>query len=64
MFEKIFDETTDTIDHILDLNTISNCIDALQMLFLAVSRNADLYIGIMKTIAENLGLTVNDVARV
>ena len=57
-------KTTDTIDHILNLDMISNRIDALHLLFSVVSLTADLDIDTIKTIAENLSTTVNDVVRV
>ena len=60
----MFNEATDTIDLILDLNSISNRIDALHMLFSTVSSDAELNIDTIKTIAENLGTTENNIGRV
>ena len=62
--DKIFDENADTIEHILDLDALSNKIHALNTLFSAVTSNTELDVESIKTIAGNLGTSVNDVIQI
>ena len=62
--DKIFDENADAIEHILDLDTLSNKIHALNTLFSAVTPNTELDVESFKTIAGNLGTSVNDVIQI
>ena len=58
--DKIFDVNADTDKHILDLATLSNKLHALNTLFSAVTSKTELDVQSIKTIAGNLGTSVND----
>ena len=62
--DKIFDENADTIEHKLALDTLTNKIHVLNTLFSAITSNTEFDVESIKTIAGNVGTSVNDVIQV
>lgn len=59
--DKIFDETTNTLDNMLDLNSLATQVQSLHTLVSAISSNTNLDVETAKSIASNLGAKTSDV---